>query len=253
MIAHWIRHHAPIFDSVLMIDQGSSDGSAGIAKAEAPSHWDMQSVSTNFNPEGVALAESKAPMGSWRMTLTPSEFLVHANLRRMLSDLGNSSKLLRFNSFILSGAESLPEQKCKPLLLQRSEYLVESLSKKILNMPLRDGQSPSGHFIHRIAGLRYDKDRSHIESSFIPSEGIESAGSGFVALYGGKTGVLSEGLVKVDLRTTYATSQVAAKLGVTSAMLSAHTAWYEIFHGDTPLVYETGAMNCNVEDQRIEF
>lgn len=35
-LSHWIRHHAHMFDVMVMLDQGSTDSSVSIARAEAP-------------------------------------------------------------------------------------------------------------------------------------------------------------------------------------------------------------------------
>lgn len=222
-----------------MIDQGSSDGSAGIAVLEAPSHWHLQTVGTELNPENIALAESKAPEGSWRMTLTPSDFLIHTDLRSMLSGFGEDSKLLRFKSFTLSGGDAPPEKKYLPVLLQRTKYLVEKITNKSLDMPFRDGKGPSSLFLHRVTGLSYSKDRLNVGSKFVPAKGVEFVKSGFIAFLGGTKGAASSDLAEVDLRTTYATVQLAERLGITTSMRSAHAAWYEIFHGDMQLVFET--------------
>lgn len=197
-------------------------------------------MGTELNSENIALAESKAPLGSWRMTLTPSEFIVLADLRAMLACFSEDSKLLHFESFMLSGGGIPPEKKYLPVLLQRTKYLVEKLTNERLDMPLRNGNGPSSLFIHRVNGLSYSKDRLNVISRFLPAKGVESAGSGFVAFCGRKEGAAFSDLIEVDLRTFYSNNQVAEKLGVTNSMRSAHAAWYDIFHGDVQLVYETG-------------
>jgi hypothetical protein len=71
-LPHWIRHHAHMFDSVTMLDVGSTDGSVAVALDEAPAHWTLHAAPSAFlgkNTSGyAACAEEQAALRPHRAT-----------------------------------------------------------------------------------------------------------------------------------------------------------------------------------------
>lgn len=217
---------------MLVINLGSTDGSDTIAALEAPKHWTFQTATSGVSPAMVAAAESSAPEGSWRITLTPAEFLVHANLSATLGQLDDDVKLLRFSSFALAGGETPPKFDFSPALLQRSSYLVEKIRSSNQSLPLRSGLGPTCRYLHRVAGMVYQEDR---QLSNTLALSVKLSDSGFIAFWGKE--VSGGEFVEFDLRTVYATNGALIHFGVTDAMRRAHAEWYATFGSDKPLLF----------------
>ncbi len=216
-MSHWIRHHAPLFDRVLMVEEGAvTDGSREVALAEAPGHWESR-----FGPRGEARKESGIPPDAWQIELTPNEFLVHPDVRELVKRLdtasavnpdgviltASSSSAVRLPCYVMAqGDTPLPERFTSPLL-QRTRILV-----------------PSG---------------SAIESRLFSSMGGRTAGtemanislSGFVARFGVASD--SGGARVVDLREVSA-NEDSHHSGET---LGAQLAWYRFFAQDAPVTF----------------
>ena len=125
LLPFWIRHHAHMFDRVILFDYSSSDRSLEIIKNEAPTSWEVRrSRNSNFDAakvdEEIMDAEREFP-GSFRITLTTTEFLVHKDLRGYLRKEEESCPTaLRFSAYNLLGNDSNPLLHDMHLLQQRS-------------------------------------------------------------------------------------------------------------------------------------
>ena len=87
LLTQWIRHHAPLFDCAVLIDQNSTDTSRKVIEREAPSSWNVvKSTLTQFCADAtdreVASYENSFDNHDWRLALTTTEFLLSVGLRR---------------------------------------------------------------------------------------------------------------------------------------------------------------------------
>ena len=258
-LPHWIRHHAHMFDRVVMVAFGSSggDNSTGIAAAEAPAHWELRRAQEGISEDGaVAAAEDSAPPGSWRITLEPFEFLVHQDLRSLVAEAAaaaagaaekaseavlpdgstllapsgkqHSANLLRLPSFTMDCGGAPPPRFASPLL-HCTRYLVEARA----GGSLRAGEGPSSRLLHSLPGLRYAPGR---RGSQDPAHKALMSSGGFIARFEALAeGVHREALVPVELR---AVLPLPEELGArTPAMLAAQAAWVAFFAQDAPLLF----------------
>jgi nucleoside-diphosphate-sugar epimerase len=183
LLPYWIRHHAPMFDKVVLIDYHSTDRSAEVVRKEAPSSWEVvRSRNQDFNAvecdREVVHYESTLPRCSWTIALTTTEFLVHPNLRGMLADVSASpqtaaTKVLRFPAFIMVGNDTIPLKRDAQLLDQRSMYGLDPALNLEAETGVNEGYS---RFMHR-SEIEYSPGRHRINLPF------EWAGSGFIAKY----------------------------------------------------------------------
>jgi len=183
LLPYWIRHHAPMFDKVVLINYHSTDRSEEIIGKEAPSSWEVvRSRNHDFNAvecdREVMHYESMLPRCSWTIALTTTEFLVHSNLRGMLANVSASpqtaaSKVLRFPAFVMVGNDTIPLKRDAQLLDQRSVYGLDPA----LDLYAETGVSGIySRFMHR-SEVEYSPGRHHIKLPF------EWAESGFIAKY----------------------------------------------------------------------
>jgi hypothetical protein len=110
-MSHWIRHHAHMFDMVVMLDLGSTDSSLLIARAEAPTSWLIKSAhdfdGTTFD-KALLMADLYAPPESWRITLNPTEFVIQTNIRKSLAEFKVSGVSISPDGTFLSRSVGLP-------------------------------------------------------------------------------------------------------------------------------------------------
>lgn len=220
-LPHWIRHHAPIFDQVLMVDLGTC---GYFSHGEAPSSW-LYKSSAEFEGtlEGdiIRQAEIFAPSGAWQITLESTDFLVHGNLREALNDIaGNSTKGLMPQSLallhlqMLCNNTALPRHFSSPLL-RCTKYL---LNKNHLS----GGNSVSrGHFFR--------------SRSALSDVGVNYAlflNKGFTAVFAKNIDPLTQ---SHDLFDIFERSFLDDGEHVLPAVRNAHTAWYEVFSQDLAL------------------
>jgi len=231
-ISHWIRHHAPLFDSVLMVveDGAVTDGSRKVALAEAPGHWisrmgpradsHLEKEELLHDNEG----EEWEPAGAWRIELTPNEFLVHPDPRALAQahidaasaafsvDAGGAAaarelpRALRVPCyFVEHGDAPLPKRFTSPLL-QRTRIFVPT-----------DGRGAGESRILSPAAGRAGADgEAPVEAAFIARFGGAPPGDARV----------------VDLRVVdlFGDSRHSA------AALGARSAWYRFFALDAPIL-----------------
>ncbi len=133
LLPYFIRHHAPMFDRVILIDSNSTDRSVELIKKLAPSTWTVvQSVNPNsfhykITDLEVAKWEAQFP-GWWKIALTTTEFLVHPNLRAFAEGLDSvggpvaSHHFFRFRSVYVVGSDEKKLGRFAQLGQQRFEY-----------------------------------------------------------------------------------------------------------------------------------
>jgi len=230
-ISHWIRHHAPLFDRVLMVEDGAvTDGSREVALAEAPGYWVSRMgplVDSHLVKEGLLRdneGEEWEPPGAWRIELAPNEFLVHPDPRALAqAHIDAASAAYTVNAggpaaarglpralrvpcyFVEHGDEPLPKRFTSPLL-QRTRILV----------PTNGGES-------RIFSAK--AGRAGVDGE----PPLEAA---FVARFGGAPPPLS-GAGAVDLRV----ADVSGASRLCEASQDAQSAWYRFFAFDAPISF----------------
>ena len=87
LLTQWIRHHAPLFDSAVIIDHNSTDTSRKILEREAPESWNvvtsrLREFCAQETDNEVAGYENSFDNTDWRLALTTTEFLLTLGLRR---------------------------------------------------------------------------------------------------------------------------------------------------------------------------
>lgn len=160
LLPHFIKHHAHMFDHAVLIDYGSTDASVEIIRREAPPGWKVV-PSTEKTFDAVALDvqvmkwEAMYP-DDWKIALTTTEFIVHADLRGHLATLDPPANcggrgalgralfgcgaLLRFPAVLLTGNDTTPLGRFADLVSQRSQY---SLGRRRLDQFSADADTRS--------------------------------------------------------------------------------------------------------------
>ena len=87
LLTQWIRHHASLFDSAVIIDHNSTDTSRKILEREAPESWNivtsrLREFCAQETDNEVAGYENSFDNTDWRLALTTTEFLLTLGLRR---------------------------------------------------------------------------------------------------------------------------------------------------------------------------
>ncbi|CAF3224030.1 unnamed protein product [Rotaria socialis] len=150
LLSSWIRHHAPIFDIAILIDYDITNRSSQIVTNEAPSTWKIISPRSKDSPHKVINEEmryyEKIYTKAWKIVLTTDEFMVHPNLREMLSDIERSSDVmaLYFRSLIMIRTDSNLRYPFTSLLNQHTQYISYSPVKGKGSLVM-----PAYRYIHR--------------------------------------------------------------------------------------------------------
>jgi nucleoside-diphosphate-sugar epimerase/SAM-dependent methyltransferase len=187
LLPYWIRHHASLFDAVLLIDYHSTDASVKLLKALAPSSWNVvASANAAFEASAVdaevAKFEARFPECAWKIALTTTEFLVHPNLRAYMHSLDatNASLALRFPGFIMVGDDANPLTTYAQLVTQRSVAGTDPTDQTRVWSASMDDYSyvnrQYSRFMHR-KGVNYGIGRHSIDTQWHLSE------SGFIAKF----------------------------------------------------------------------
>ncbi len=174
-LPYWIRHHARLFDSAILIDYYSTDQSVEIIRRLAPSSWRVVATrNKNWIAEDidreVQWYENQYP-SDWKIALCLTEFLVAANFKQTLQDYATASELrghpyhknqiYHIPTVIMFGNDSKPLVQNKPMVEQRAMYGhhnpvkitgIESVSEKLIDVC--PSKSMYHRFIHR--GLQDD-------------------------------------------------------------------------------------------------
>jgi nucleoside-diphosphate-sugar epimerase/2-polyprenyl-3-methyl-5-hydroxy-6-metoxy-1,4-benzoquinol methylase len=163
LLPYFIRHHAGLFDEVIMIDSGSTDKSRQIISEQAPSTWRVvdsknRDIFDAYRMDEEVVEQEKALSTCWRMALTTTEFVVHPDLRGELRRLENVNSptilAMRFPAFMIAGDDSLALKRFPNLIEQRTQVTNEpwlnQYSRFLHRLPRdRDGYYSVGrHVLH---------------------------------------------------------------------------------------------------------
>lgn len=147
LLPYWIRHHASMFDSAILIDYGSTDKSIEIINEMAPATWRVVSSSTgtsffpgNDGNDGDVKSYESQHVNEWKIALTITEFLVYPRFRESLAFLDNRigvKKIIQIPATAIVGNESFPLNPYASLVEQRSAYslLDKTISKRSKAFP----------------------------------------------------------------------------------------------------------------------
>jgi hypothetical protein len=124
LLPWWLKHHVPLFDYGVMIDHGSSDGSADLVRQFAP-HWRLvhtrlTKFSAYLNDLEVMNFEQEIP--GWKIALNVTEFIISA---APLVQIENYFTQKGMDGFSCSGFIAVdlepnrPPNYDEPLLLQK--------------------------------------------------------------------------------------------------------------------------------------
>ena len=94
LLPHWIKHHKPMFDHVVMIDYDSTDHSVAIIKELAP-EWEIRTSRNQFFEEpyiGLEVQAVEREFTGWKMVLNTTEFLFHPNIHEYTKQLDEKGK-----------------------------------------------------------------------------------------------------------------------------------------------------------------
>jgi len=115
LLKQWIRHHAPLFDSAVLINHHSTDSSVEIIKQEAPDNWNVVLSGTKvfcpyYTDAEVASYENSFENNDWRLALTITEFLFQTGFRRkdnpIFSTIDPNVVALRFPALTVIDSKS---------------------------------------------------------------------------------------------------------------------------------------------------
>lgn len=135
LLPYFIRHHAGIFDEVILIDSGSTDGSRRIIADQAPSKWrvvDSKHPDVFDAPavDAEVVEQENSLSTSWRVALTITEFIVHPNLkgelRRLEAAHPTTFHAMRFPALMMAGDDTHSLKRFPNLIEQRTQVTRES-------------------------------------------------------------------------------------------------------------------------------
>lgn len=129
LLPHWIEHHKPMFDNVVMINYKSTDRSVEIIRDMAPD-WKIVNSCNMFFDEphiGHEVERIETEFNGWKIVLNTTEFLFHPDIRSYAESLEHKNKIgIRTNGVILVDR---PEERSivqKPLCLTKTFGYMES-------------------------------------------------------------------------------------------------------------------------------
>ena len=176
LLPWWLEHHVRLFDHGVLVDHGSTDGSADICRRIAP-HWRLvRSRLDRFDPflTDFELMGHEEPLPGWKIVLTVTEFLLPvrplAEFERKLERAGRMGGAAR--GFVLADVEPqrLP-QPGLPLVLQKHHGLGESAEEPAHERALTGAGAAPGRarVYHRLPVGMYAPGR---RASFHPDLGV---------------------------------------------------------------------------------
>jgi len=158
LMPFFIMHHAPMFDKVTLIDFESDDRTLAVIERYAPPSWKVVTSSTGSVFDAVATDnqvesfELEHP-NDWLVALTTTEFLIKANLRGYLSNLGVKEPTVMpirvisingDNTSPLSYSQSLPRQRYVGHITELSRFMHFKTNEVYHYGPGRHGYNGQG-------------------------------------------------------------------------------------------------------------
>ena len=131
LLTQWIRHHASLFDSAVLIDHNSTDNSRKVIAREAPESWNVVSsrlskfcaAETDFEVAGY---ENSFDNTDWRLALTTTEFLFTLGLRRkgnpVFENLCGNRAIQIQSVSVIDDAEESRVSLSAPLVQQKNAF-----------------------------------------------------------------------------------------------------------------------------------
>jgi nucleoside-diphosphate-sugar epimerase len=173
LMPQFIQNHAPMFDEVILINQGSTDDSLKIIQSQAPPSWKVINSSLTMDQPfradkvdmEVMAAENSLCADCWKISLTSTEFLVHRKLRSYLAEIHlEQVRIMKFPDLWMVGSERSPYNASIALPFQRAVFSTGTT--------LSNTYQPRefSRRIHRIPDLTYNIGRhftSH-DSEILP-------------------------------------------------------------------------------------
>ena len=133
LLPYWIQHHAPLFDSAVLIDYNSTDASRRIIQRLAPSSWTVVPANTKFFDavacDAQVMSIEAAHPGAWKIALTTTEFLVASDIRGLFAAVGSQPAALHFHYVEMLGDDSVKLIPYKALLSQRTTFTINTKKK----------------------------------------------------------------------------------------------------------------------------
>ena len=129
LMPFWIRHHAHMFDSAVLIDFEAADSTRKIVEEIAPTSWKVINSVTGASFEAARVDDQvveleKSRPQDWHLALTTTEFLVHRNFRQGLAkhESEEKARFCHVRSFGIVGDDAKAVKKVEELSVQRSVY-----------------------------------------------------------------------------------------------------------------------------------
>ena len=197
LLPFWIRHHARMFDSAILIDYYSDDKSVEIIRRLAPSTWRVvktrnKAWEAEEIDREVMWYENQHPR-DWKIALCLTEFLISPNFGQILHKYSSNAKsrgnphhesvVYSIPTVSVFGDDAVPLELDKSLVEQRAVYGhhdeskvtgIESVSRKLIDT------SPETSMYHRYVHkgvtekqMQYNFGRhfiSHLDGSTIDPE-----------------------------------------------------------------------------------
>jgi hypothetical protein len=140
LLTQWIRHHAPLFNCAVLIDNYSDDNSLTIIKREAPESWNVVKTGGHFCPHfndwEVSGYENSFENNHWRLTLTTTEFLNTVGIRRkenkMYNDMGDFRAVRIPCLSVIDGTENAKNEKSMSLIQQKNHFYFQNNESQVL-------------------------------------------------------------------------------------------------------------------------
>lgn len=228
LLPHWIQHHAPMFDVVVVVVGSLLSNTARTVRELAPSSWRVESSETLFPNNSntaptvsdvLSHVENSYHAGSWwKLTLHVSEFLVHHNLRQMLGEVTNKRTVaISFPSVAASlrGNDTTRPTlaRFQSLLLQRTAYATDSnwsVCPRAVHRTTTTRENSQRWLLHTPGKLR-----THSTEAFVVQVRTEDESDG-------RSKIVAELPRRGDLRRQFATTHDELTLRI-------HDAWYKQF------------------------
>jgi hypothetical protein len=111
LLPAWIKHHREMFESAVVIDYASTDGTVETFKKLAPTRWNIiNSRNHNFNAADCdkEVMDIESSLQGWKIALNTTEFLVFPQMHVVLQKLTAMSKsAVRISGYVMVDPQEL--------------------------------------------------------------------------------------------------------------------------------------------------
>jgi nucleoside-diphosphate-sugar epimerase len=140
LLPFWIKSHAHLFDSAILIDYQSTDNSLEMVSDIAPSTWRViKSRNQHFDAADIDIEvmdiEATLPADSWRIVLNTTEFLLSNNLCGILSKSKDTA--IEIENVFINGNDRIPLNYKQNICAQRTEFGISEGYRYIHRSPAR--------------------------------------------------------------------------------------------------------------------